>query len=261
MMLRGILAVVLLDLKRFWLEKVRLVAGLIQPLLYLFVLGAGIGASSNLGGGDYRKYIYPGVVGLSLLFTATFTAITIVFDRQVGFFKAILVSPVPRPAIAMGKILSGAIQAFLQGLVVLPFAPLAGVHLGPLEALRMLVAMAVASVVFSALGVAVASRFTSTTVFPIVSNAVLLPMYFLAGSLFPLAQAPRWMQLAAHFDPVAYAVDLMRGALTHRYFFNPWLSLGALAFILAFLVWSAVRVFNRGEDDSSLGASKFNWRR
>jgi ABC-2 type transport system permease protein len=94
-MTRAILAIVILDLKRFWLDRARLIAGLIQPLLYLFVLGAGIGASVKMGGGDYRRFIFPGTMGLSLLFSATFAAITIVFDRQIGFFKAVLVAPVP----------------------------------------------------------------------------------------------------------------------------------------------------------------------
>src|ERR1700691_842017 len=114
-MIRGIVAIVILDLKRFWKEKTRLIAGLIQPLLYLFVLGAGLGASSRLGGADYRRYIFPGTMGLSMLFSATFAAITIVFDRQIGFFKAILVAPVPRSSIALGKIAAGALQALLQG--------------------------------------------------------------------------------------------------------------------------------------------------
>ncbi|MEI6861771.1 MAG: ABC transporter permease [Verrucomicrobiota bacterium] len=261
MMLRGIWAIVVLDMKRFWLEKARLVAGLAQPLLYLFVLGKGIGASSQMGGGEYQRFIFPGVLGLSLLFTATFGAITIVFDRQIGFFKAVLVSPVPRAAIALGKIASGALQAAAQGLVVLPFAPLAGVALGWGESCALLGAIALAAVTFSALGVAVAARFTSTTVFPIVSNAVLLPMFFLSGALYPLATAPRWMQLTAHLDPVAYAVDLMRGALLGKFFFPVWLSLGVLAGVIVLLTWLSVRVFNRGEDDSSLGATNFNWRK
>ncbi len=263
MMLRGIYAIVVLDMKRFWLDRARLVAGLAQPLLYLFVLGAGIGSSmgGNMAGGSYKPFIFPGVLGLSQLFTATFAAITIVFDRQIGFFKAVLVSPVPRPAIALGKIVAGALQAYLQGLVVLPFAWLAGVPLSPGSVLALLGAMALASVTFSALGVAVAARFTSTTVFPIVSNAVLLPMFFLSGALYPLRGAPQWMQIAAHFDPVAYAVDLMRGALLGQFFFNPWLAFGVLTGIIALLTWLSVRVFNRGEDDSSLGATNFNWRR
>ncbi len=260
-MMRAILAIVILDLKRFWLDRARLVAGLIQPLLYLFVLGAGIGASVKMGGGDYRRFIFPGTMGLSLLFSATFAAITIVFDRQIGFFKAVLVAPVPRSAIAFGKVIAGALQAFAQGLILLPFAPLAGATLDLTQAVEMVGAMALASLTFSAIGVGFACRFNSTTVFPIVSNAVLLPMFFLSGGLYPLTSAPHWMQVAAHFDPVAYAVDLMRGAVLGTYFFPVPLSLGALALTITLLAWAAVRVFNRGEDDSSLGATNFNWRR
>lgn len=259
-MMRGIYAVVVLDLKRFWLDKTRLVTGLLQPLLYLFVLGAGIGSSSQLGG-KYQGFIFPGVLGLSMLFTATFAAISIVFDRQIGFFKAVLVAPVPRPAIAFGKILAGGIQAAVQGLIILPFAPLAGVPLGVRAVIELLGAMTLAAMTFSAIGVAFASRFTSVTVFPIVSNAVLLPLFFLSGALYPLTLAPNWMRLAAHADPVAYAVDLMRGALGGEFFFSPWLSIAVLGGVIAALTASAVKVFNRGEDDSSLGASRFSLRR
>jgi ABC-2 type transport system permease protein len=259
-MMRGIYAVIVLDLKRFWLDRARMIMGLLQPLLYLFVLGAGIGSSSKLGG-NYQSFIFPGVLGLSMLFTATFAAISIVFDRQIGFFKAVLVAPVPRSAIAMGKITSGAMQAAVQGMIVLPFAPLAGVPLGVAETCVLIGAMLLACVTFSAVGVAFASRFTSVTVFPIVSNAVLLPMFFLSGALYPLTSAPHWMQVAAHLDPVAYAVDLMRGALLGTFFFSPWLSLAALTIVIVVLAWAAIRVFQRGEDDSSLGASKFSWPR
>ena len=170
-------------------------------------------------------------------------------------------APLPRSAIAFGKITSGALQAFAQGAVVLPFAPLAGVPLTALSLLNLVAAMLLAAFVFSAMGVAVAARFKSTTVFPVVSNAVLLPMFFLSGALYPLKNAPRWMQIATHFDPVAYAVDLMRGAVLGIYFFPPLLSAGALALSIVLLGWASVRVFNRGEDDSSLGATRFNWRR
>ncbi len=260
-MIRGIYAVVVLDLKRFWLDRARMVVGLMQPLLYLFVLGAGIGSSSQLGAGDYQRFIFPGTMGLTMLMTATFAAISIVFDRQIGFFKAVLVSPVPRPAIAFGKILAGAIQAFAQGVVLLPFAFVAGIGFSARAVVLMLGAMAFAAIAFSALGVAVASRFKSVTVFPIVSNAMILPMFFLSGAMYPLARAPHWMQIAAHFDPVAYAVDLMRGTLLGNYFFEPTLSLAALAGFVALVAWAAVRVFNQGEDDSALGATKFSWRK
>lgn len=259
-MIRGIYAVLVIDLKRFWLDRARLVMGLAQPLLYLFVLGAGIGSSSQQGGANYQRFIFPGVLALSMLFTAAFAAISIVFDRQIGFFKAVLVAPVPRPAIALGKVAAGAFQAAIQGLIVLPFAPLVGVHLGVIETIELLAAMMLACVTFSAIGVAFASRFTSVTVFPIVSNAVLLPMFFLSGALYPLQKAPHWMQVAAHADPVAYAVDLMRGALLGQFFFPVPLSLGVLSVVIVVLVYSGVQVLKRGEDDSSLGASKFGWK-
>jgi ABC-2 type transport system permease protein len=214
-----------------------------------------------MGGAAYQRSIFPGVMGLTLLFTAVFMAISIVFDRQIGFFKAVLVSPLPRSAIAYGKITSGAIQAFIQGLILLPFAPLVGIHPSVVTIAAMLAAMALAAMTFSSIGVAVASRFTSTTVFPIISNTIILPMYFLSGALYPLGAAPHVMQIAAHFDPVAYAVDLMRGALLGNFFFPPLLSLAILVGINLILGSLAVRVFSRGEDDSVLGANGMRWRR
>jgi ABC-2 type transport system permease protein len=271
-MIRAIYAVVVLDLKRAWLDRIRLAVGLLQPLLYLFVLGSGLGSNSTMAA-YYRPYIFPGVLGLSLLFSAVFSAITIVFDRQVGFFKAVLVAPLPRPAIALGKITAGAIQSFVQGVIILPFAPLAHVSLSFPTFCGLIGAMMLAAMTFSAMGVSVAARFTSTTVFPVVSNALLLPMFFLSGALYPLGGTGRWMQIAAHFDPVAYAVDLMRGAVLSTpgsplaashlkpFFFPVALSVSCLVGVIAVLAWSAVRTFNRGEDDSSLGAARFNWRR
>ncbi|MGH7996394.1 MAG: ABC transporter permease [Opitutaceae bacterium] len=267
-MIRGVYAMVLLDLKRAWVDRVRLVFGLAQPLLYLFVLGAGLGADSRMAV-SYRAFIFPGVIGLNLLFSATFAAIAIVFDRQIGFLKAVFVAPIPRSAVALGKIASGGLQSFCQALLILPFAPLVGVRLGPLPLLELVVAMLAASLVFSAMGVAVAARFTSTTVFPIVSNAVLLPMFFLSGALYPLQVAPHWMRIAALFDPVTYAIDLMRGAILPtrpappitRFLCPPAFSMAALAVFIGILAWAAIRIFSRGEDDSSLGASRFVWRR
>lgn len=246
--MKGLFAVVVLDLKRLWVDRVRLVSSLIQPLLYLFVLGAGLGASSRLGGRGYLHYIYPGVLGLSLLFSSVFAAMLIVFDRQIGFLKAVLVAPVPRVAIALGKVLSGALQALVPATVLLLLLPLLGMHLGVPALLRLVGAMLLAAVTFSALGVATAARFRSTTVFPIISNAVLLPMFFLSGALYPLDSAPAWLRWLAHVDPVAYAVDLMRGAILGRYVYPPLLSLGVLAGFIVVLTWLATRVFASGED-------------
>jgi ABC-2 type transport system permease protein len=259
--IRGIFAIVVLDVKRAWIDRMRIFTGVAQPLLYLFVLGAGLGGNSRFSGGDFQRFIYPGVVGLSLLFSAVFAAIVIVFDRQVGFFKAVLVSPLPRASIAFGKIASGAVQALMQGVILLPFAPLAGVHPGIAGFLSLAGAMVLASVAFSAMGVTAAARFTSTTVFPVISNALLLPMFFMSGALYPLRSAPHWMRVATWFDPVAYAVDLMRGAVLGVYYFPPLVSVAVLAGLIALLGAIAVRVFSRGEDDSILGETRMKWKR
>ncbi|MHB1284654.1 MAG: ABC transporter permease [Metallibacterium scheffleri] len=246
--MRGLFAVIMLDLKRLWVDRVRLVSSLIQPLLYLFVLGSGLGASSTMGGSGYLHYIYPGVLGLSLLFSSVFAAMLIVFDRQIGFLKAVLVAPVPRVAIALGKVLSGAIQALVPATILLLLLPLLGMDLSLLALLELIGTMILAAVTFSALGVATAARFRSTTVFPIISNAVLLPMFFLSGALYPLDSAPVWLRWLAHIDPVAYAVDLMRGAILDRYAYPPLLSLAVLLGFIIVLTWLATRVFAAGED-------------
>ena len=246
--MRGLLAVIILDMKRLWVDRIRLIASLIQPLLYLFVLGSGLGATSTLGSGRYLPYIFPGVVSLSLLFTSVFAAMLIVFDRQTGFLRAVLVAPVPRPSIAIGKVIAGAIQALVPATIIMLFMPLVGLRPGLLEFLSFFGSATLASIAFSALGVAVAARFKSPTVFPIIGNAMLLPMFFLSGALYPLAVAPRWLQIAAHADPVAYAVDLMRGSLLGSSFFPVWLSLLVLGFFIAVMTWLATRIFTTGED-------------
>ncbi|WP_297901593.1 ABC transporter permease [Metallibacterium sp.] len=246
--MRGLFAVIMLDLKRLWVDRVRLVSSLIQPLLYLFVLGSGLGASSRMGGSGYLHYIYPGVLGLSLLFSSVFAAMLIVFDRQIGFLKAVLVAPVPRVAIALGKVLSGAIQALVPATILLLLLPLLGMDLSLLSLLELIGTMILAAVTFSALGVATAARFRSTTVFPIIGNAVLLPMFFLSGALYPLDSAPTWLRWLARIDPVAYAVDLMRGAILDRYAYPPLLSLAVLLGFIGVLTWLATRVFAAGED-------------
>ncbi len=277
--MRGIWAIVALDMKRFSQDRVRLITGLIQPLLYLFVLGSGLGSSMNIkpmgaamaaaaapasNPGDYRSFIFPGVISLALLFAATFAAITIVFDRQIGFFKAVLVSPVARPAIAVGKVVSGALQSLCQGFLLLCFLPFMKIHPGWDGVLLAIPAMVLAALTFSAMGVAMASRFTSTTVFPIMTNAIILPMFFLSGAMYPLQPAPGWMKTLAHLDPVAYAVDLIRGAFLgreHMFFESPWLSIAVLVVFISLLTWSAIRVFSKGEELDLTGATQFSWRR
>ncbi len=246
--MQGFWAIVIRDLKRLWAQPIRLVSGVAQPLLYLFLLGSGLGATTQFGGAGYLQYIFPGVVTLSLLFTATFAAITIVFDREIGFLKAVLVAPIPRRAVALGKVFSGALQAFAQGIILLLTAPIIGVTFGFFELIGFLFFMLIGGLVFSSLGVAVATRFSSTEVFPVVINAVLLPMFFLSGALYPLETAPGWIQTLAYLDPVAYSVDLLRGMTLGEFYFPVALSVTVLVGVIVVLVAESIRIFEKGEE-------------
>ncbi|MBU6489284.1 MAG: ABC transporter permease [Burkholderiales bacterium] len=240
-----VLAVVCFDLKRFWASPLRIVFGLTQPLLYLFVLGAALRSGTYAEVTGYQAYIFPGIVGLSLMFTATSAAIGIVHDRQTGLLNALLVSPAGRIEIAAGKICAGAVVAWVQSLLLLPFSPMIGIGLTAPRLALLLAAMAFAALAFSALGLALALPFRSVIVFPVVSNALLLPMFFLSGALYPLDLAPGWIRYAAAYDPAAYGIDLMRGVLTTQFVVAPGRSVAILVACLVGASWLVVRGISR----------------
>ena len=240
-----VLAVVCFDLKRFWASPLRILFGLTQPLLYLFVLGAALRSGTYAEVSGYQAYIFPGIIGLSLMFTAISAAVGIVHDRQTGLLNALLVSPASRIEIAAGKICAGALVAWVQSLLLLPFSPMIGIGLTAPRLALLLLAMAFAALAFSALGLALALPFRSVIVFPVVSNALLLPMFFLSGGLYPLDLAPGWIRLAAAYDPAAYGVDLMRGVLTTQFVIAPASSIAVLAVCLAAASGFVVRGISR----------------
>ncbi len=246
-MFRAIFVIMVLDMMRFFTEVGRLLFGLIQPLLYLFVLGAGMGGGPEAGTG-YQQFIFPGAMGLAIFFAATNAAMAIVFDRQLGYLKSVLAAPIPRLAIAIGKIAAGGLQGLLQGLVLLPFAPMVGVHLSATTLLTAIGTMTLASITFSAIGLAVASRFKSIIVYPVVSNIIALPAYFLSGSLFSLSSAPEWMQKAAYFNPVAYSVDLIRSTMFTEHFFPVSQAIWVQAVTIVVLVSVTAVILSRGEE-------------
>ncbi len=205
------------DMLRFWRDRARVVGSLAQPLLFLVVFGLGLG--SSLGGGfrpspeadiSYIQFVFPGVIGMAVLFSAVFGAASIVWDREFGFLKEILVAPVDRSAVAIGKALGGATQAMIQGLMLLVLAPLVGVRL-TLESLVLLVPLIfVLAFAMSSFGVAVASTMKSMQGFQIIMNLLLFPMFLLSGSLFPLGNLPDWMAVLTRLDPVSYGMDPLR---------------------------------------------------
>jgi ABC-2 type transport system permease protein len=214
----GTYVIWLRDMKRFWRDTPRRIGLFFQPLIYLFILGIGLQSAFRLfGSGDtrYVTFIYPGIIGMTVLFTAVFSAISIIWDRQFGFLKEVMVAPTPRSSMALGKVLGGGTTAFIQGgvLLALAFLPyFLGFSLSTLlKVLALIPVILIIALSMTSLGVVIAARMRSFEGFPIVINFILLPMFFLSGAMFPLQGLPGWMNVLTKIDPLTYAVDAIRG--------------------------------------------------
>ena len=211
------------DIIRFWRDRVRLVMSLAQPVLYLAIFGVGLSSSLGRGGTiaslglpasfSYLQFMYPGVLGMAVLFTAIFSAMSVVWDREFGFLREILVAPISRSAVALGKTLGGATQATLQGVVMLVFAPFIGVHLTLLAVVETVPLLFLLAFALTSLGVALSARLKTMQGFQVVMNFLMMPMFFLSGALFPLSGLPGWMTVLTRFDPVAYGIAPVRSAI------------------------------------------------
>ncbi len=211
------------ELIRFFRNRLRIVTSLAQPVLFLFVLGTGLASMVSkqgsvhgvaLGAGiDFRTFMFPGVVGMTILFTAIFSAVSIVWDREFGFLREMLVAPVRRGAIVVGKCIGGATVATLQGLLMLALAGLVHVPYSPVLLLTLVGEMALAAFMLTAFGLMLAARITQVESFQVVMQFFVLPMFFLSGALFPLSNLPQWLAFLTKVDPLSYAVDPMRRAV------------------------------------------------
>jgi ABC-2 type transport system permease protein len=172
--------------------------------------GAGGGFGGAPGGLTYTQFIFPGIMGMAVLFSAIFGAMSIVWDREFGFLKEVLVAPIDRSAVAIGKALGGATQAMIQGLVLLLLAPLIGIDLSLGMIFALIPLTFVLAFALSALGVAIASRMKSMQGFQMVMTFLMMPMFFLSGALFPLQGLPTWMEVLTRLDPAAYGMDPLR---------------------------------------------------
>src|SRR5437588_3047302 len=215
--LRAIYIIWYRDILRYWRDRWRLVASLAQPLLFLIVFGSGLssalgrgGLFGSRGGLSYVQFMYPGIIGMSILFTAIFGAMSIVWDREFGFLKEVLVAPIDRWAVAIGKALGGTTQAMIQGLILLVLAPFVGVKLSLLTVVEIVPLAAVLAFGLSAFGVMLASMMKSLQGFQVVMNFLMMPMFFLSGALFPLQGLPGWMTWLTRIDPASYGIDPLR---------------------------------------------------
>jgi ABC-2 type transport system permease protein len=207
------------DVLRYWRDRARLVSSLGQPLLFLVIFGSGLTASlgagltKELGDISYVRFLFPGIVAMAVLFTAVFSAISIVWDREFGFLREVLVAPISRAAVVLGKALGGSTVAMFQGAILLILAPILGVSLDPLLVLKLLILMFLTALALTSMGILIASRLQSMEAFQMIMNFLIMPMFFLSGAFFPLRGLPAWMSVITRFDPVAYGVDPMRRLL------------------------------------------------
>ena len=230
------------EMKRYFRSKAQIVGGLGQPLLYLLALGFGLGpVFQKAGHGSYLQFLAPGVIGMTVLFSAAFSGIGLLWDRQFGFLKETLVAPVPRLYIMIGRTLGGATTAVMQGLLVLIVCVIAGFRPASFAAAAaVLPIMALIAIVFCGLGTALGSRMESMQAFPIVMNFLMMPLFFLSGALFPLDGLPGALKVITSVNPLSYGVDGLRGALIGATHFGVGLDLVVLAAVaVAFLVLGA----------------------
>jgi ABC-2 type transport system permease protein len=210
--LRAIKVVWRRELIRFRSDRLRIVTSLVQPLLFLFVLGSGLQqlSSASTHGVDLKTFIYPGILCIAVMFTAMFSAASIVWDREFGFMREMMVAPVRRSSIVIGKCLGGATVASSQGLILLALAwavhvPYSVTLVLGVFALQLLLAFSI-----TAFGVMVAARITQIQSFMGVMQLVIMPLFFISGALFPVTELPGWLAVLNRLDPLTYAVEPMR---------------------------------------------------
>jgi len=266
--LRAIKVVWHREMIRFSQDRIRIATALVQPILFVFVLGTGLSSLTHgqTGNVSLRTFMFPGVLGLSVLFTAMFSAVSIVWDREFGFLREMLVAPVRRSAIITGKCIGGATVATIQGCIVLAMAGLVHVPYSPVMLVTLFFEMMLLGFTVTAFGLVVAARVQQIQSMMGLMQAILMPLMFLSGALYPLSGLPNWLNVLVHVNPISYAVHPFRVAVfSHitasaaaRAKLNPPLTWNGwtvpimlqLAIVLAtglFFLWIAILEFDRAD--------------
>jgi ABC-2 type transport system permease protein len=211
--LEGFYALWYREMKVFTREKSRVVSSLITPILWIVVFGGGLGSAVSLGGVNYQVFIFPGILAMTILFSSVFFGLYIVWDRKIDFFKEVLVAPLSRTTIFIGKMVGGSIDALLQGIAMLVFGVLLGVKYNILVLLLSFVFMFVLASALVSLGLIIGANMESPEGFQLIVSFLVFPMFFFSGALFPLNNLPRYLMVVTVLDPLTYAVDGLRGLI------------------------------------------------
>ncbi len=204
--------IVMRELIKFFRERSRLISTLTRPLIWLFFVGMGMSrlVPQDATGTDYMRFLFPGIVGMTILFSSIFSSISIIWDKEFGFLKEILVAPVSRLSIILGKALSGTILSTIQAIIVMLLSPVIGVYLGVVDILYSLLMIILLSFCISILGIVIASFYESLESFSTIMNFIVMPMFFLSGALYPVERLPLILKMATYINPLTYGVDGLR---------------------------------------------------
>src|SRR5215470_10572610 len=203
------------EVVRFYRQRTRVVGVIASPVVFWLVIGSGFGTSFRSGTGDqhYLDYVYPGALVMIVLFTSIFTMMSVIEDRKEGFLLSVMVAPVSRSAVVLGKVLGGTTLSTIQGLIFLVFAPLVGIHIGLSSYLLVVLTIFLISFALTALGFAIAWPMDSTQAFHAIINLFLIPLWLLSGALFPLSGASAWLRVLMRINPLTYGVEALRSLL------------------------------------------------
>ncbi|MFC2035937.1 ABC transporter permease [Chloroflexota bacterium] len=209
---RGIWVIAYRDLLRFTQERARLISSFAMPLLFLIIFGAGFNRviGTLAPGVDFIQFIYPGIIAMTILITSLMSGLSIVWDREFGFLKEVLVAPLSRIGIVLGKAAGTAIIALGQGLIMLVLAPIIGVKLDVMLVLKLVPLIIITSLVLSSLGILIASRMRSQQGFQMLVRIIIMPLVFLSGIFFPINNVPVWLEAISKINPLTYGVDAIR---------------------------------------------------
>jgi ABC-2 type transport system permease protein len=241
----GVYAIWWREIKVFQREKSRVVSSIVQPLMWLFLFGGGVGASVNVGSVNYQDYIYPGILAMSALFGSVFFGLYIVWDRKLDVLKAVLVAPVSRISIFFGKVLGGCTDVIIQ-VVILCFFSFLFPTITPWGIPLALLILTITSIAMVSMGLALGSLFESLEGFQVIATFVVFPLFFLSGALFPVNdRLPVWLQGLVKLNPLTYTVDGVRGALLGLNAFPLYADLSVIAFFAVLMVLVGSALFSR----------------
>jgi len=246
--LRGIYTIWLREMMRYSRDKARVVSSLAMPLFFLFFIGSGLNTAftaKQYEGVDYLQFMFPGILAMSLLFTSIGSGLSVIWDREFGFMREILVAPIRRTSVVVGKILGGTSVAMIQGSLLLLAAPLLGLSV-PLAAVpAILGTMALISSGIVGLGLLIAALSESFEGHSIIMSFIVMPMFILSGAFFPIEQLPSWLGALVALDPLSYGVDLLRHLILGKGANSIALNVGAMACFSAVTIAACTKAFGR----------------